>query len=165
MNISDLVPWRERRSLQRRDGENAMRPLKQEVDRLFAEFFRGLEPQIFDDEEMNAFNPALNVAETDSSFEATMELPGLSQDDIEVTLTRNTLTVTGEKRDEEEERNKNYVRRERSYGYFRRTIPLPADSVDSEKIEAEFDRGVLKITMPKLETATSQSKRITVKSR
>lgn len=165
MNISDLVPWKDQRSLRRSDSPTAMRPLRQEIDRLFEDFFRGWESQLFSDEDMSAFNPALNLAETDSAFEATMELPGLAQEDIEVTLTRDGLAITGEKKDEEEERNKNYVRRERSYGYFQRVIPIPADTIDSEKIEAEFDKGVLKITMPKLESAKSPSRRIEIKSR
>ena len=161
MNISDLVPWRDRGSLRRPESSTAMRPLQQEIDRLFEDFFRGWEPRLFSDEEMNIFNPALNLAETDNAFEATLELPGLSQDDI----TRDGLTITGEKKDEEEERSKNYVRRERSYGYFRKIIPLPADTINPENIEAEFAKGVLKVTVPKRESANSQSKRIEVKSR
>lgn len=164
MNISDLVPWRDRRDLQKRDGGDEMYPFRREMDRLFDEFFRGWDPGALRGEEMRTFNPALNVAESDDAIEASMELPGLSEEDIEVTLTSDGLTVTGEKKGEEEERGKNYFRRERSYGYFRRTIPLPAGAVDADKVEAKFDKGVLTITMPKREAAKREAKQITVKS-
>ena len=163
MNISDLVPWRDRRSLNRREDE-ALYPMRREMDRLFDEFFRGFEMEPWRGENGGRFNPSLNVSESDDAIEATLELPGLSEDDIEITLVGDRLTVTGEKRDEEEEHGKNYFRRERSYGYFRRTIPLPSDTVDADKVDAKFDTGVLKITMPKRETAQTQAKRISVKS-
>ena len=163
MNISDLVPWRDRRSLNRREDE-ALYPTRREMDRLFDEFFRGFEMEPWRGENGGRFNPSLNVSESDDAIEATLELPGLSEDDIEITLVGDRLTVTGEKRDEEEEHGKNYFRRERSYGYFRRTIPLPSETVDADKVDAKFDKGVLKITMPKRETAQTQAKRISVKS-
>lgn len=69
MNISDLVPWRERRSIQRRNGGDSMYPIRREMDRLFEEFFRGWDPELFRGEERGAFNPALNVAESDDTIE------------------------------------------------------------------------------------------------
>lgn len=163
MNISDLVPWKDRSSnLRRRDGGRSLYPLRREMDRLFDEFFRDWESDLGDDEG-RALRPALNVSESDDTIEATMELPGLSEDDIDITLGSDGLTITGEKKGEEEERGKNYFRRERNYGYFRRTIPLPPDAVDADNVEAKFDKGVLSITMPKKETAKVQAKRIEVK--
>lgn len=164
MNISDLVPWRDRSNVQRRNGGESLMPLRREMDRLFDEFFRGWESDLTRATEGGVFSPALNVAESDEAIEATLELPGLSEDDIDITLTRDGLTITGEKRSEEEERDKNFFRRERSYGYFRRTIPLPPDSVDADNVEATFDKGVLTVTMPKREEAKAQAKTITVKS-
>lgn len=164
MNISDLVPWRDRSSsLRRRDEGHSLYPLRREMDRLFDEFFRDWEGDL-GAEEGRTFNPALNVSESDDAIEATMELPGLSEDDIDITLGSDGLTITGEKKVEEEERGKNYFRRERSYGYFRRAIPLPPEAVDAENIEATFDKGVLSITMPKKETAKVTAKRIEVKA-
>jgi HSP20 family protein len=164
MNISDLVPWRDRSSLSRRSAEDPAYPLRREWDRLFDEFFRGWESEGAGGESGRMLNPALNVSESDDTIEASMELPGMSEDDIEITLGREGLTITGEKKNEEEESGKNYFRRERSYGYFRRTIPLPSDAIDADKVEANFDKGVLHITMPKRATAKSQAKRIEVKS-
>lgn len=137
--------------------------MRREMDRIFDEFFRDWESE-FGLEEASAFSPALNVAESDEAIEATMELPGLSEDDIEITLGRDGLTITGEKKGEEEERGKNYFRRERRYGYFRRTIPLPPDAIDADNVEATFNKGVLTITVPKKEVAKSEAKRITVKA-
>jgi HSP20 family protein len=164
MNISDLVPWRDRNSGRRRNGGDSNLPLRREMDRLFDEFFRSWDTEMTRGGESGMFNPALNVAESDDAIEATVELPGLSEDDIDITLTRDGLTITGEKKSEEEERGKDYFRRERSYGYFRRTIPLPPDTVQADKVEAKFDKGVLTVTMPKRENAKAQAKRITVKS-
>lgn len=164
MNISDLVPWRERRAIQRRNGDDMISSMRQEMDRLFDDFFRSWDPQRLDAEEGSLINPALNLAETDEVIEATMELPGLSQEDIEITLSRDGLTITGEKKEEGEEQGKNYFRRERSYGYFRRIIPLPVDAVEADRVEAAFDKGVLKVTMPKKEAAKGQARRIEVKA-
>lgn len=164
MNISDLVPWRDRNRMQRRNDGESLMPLRREMDRLFDEFFRSWESDLTRGTEGGPFSPALNVAESDEAIEATLELPGLSEDDIDITLTRDGLTITGEKRSEEEERDKNFFRRERSYGYFRRTIPLPTDSVEADHVEATFDKGVLTVTMPKREEAKTQAKRIAVKS-
>lgn len=164
MNISDLVPWRDRSNVQRRNGDDSLMPLRREMDRLFDEFFRSWDTEMARGGESGMFNPSLNVAESDDAIEATVELPGLSEDDIDITLTRDGLTITGEKKSEEEEREKNCFRRERSYGYFRRTIPLPPDAVEADNVEAKFDKGVLTVTMPKREDAKAQAKRITVKS-
>lgn len=164
MNISDLVPWRDRSRAQRRNGGDSLMPLRREMDRLFDEFFRDWDTELTRSTGGGMFSPALNVAESDDAIEATVELPGLSEDDIDITLTRDGLTITGEKKSEEEERGKDFFRRERSYGYFRRTIPLPPDAVDADNVEAKFDKGVLTVTLPKREEARSQAKRIEVKS-
>lgn len=162
MRVSDLVPWRN--NLPARRGEttgDSYDVMRREMNQLFDDFFRGLEPG---GEQGTTFNPRLNLTETDDQIEATVELPGMSEDDIDLTLTRDGLTIEGEKKGEKEEEGKNYYRQERSYGYFRRTIPLPPDVVDRDKVEANFDQGVLTITMPKREEAQTTSRRIPVKS-
>lgn len=162
MNISDLVPWRSRTPARRREDEPYY-SVRQEMDRLFEDFFRDFEMMPGERGRSGEFVPSVNVSENDSAIEATFELPGLSQEDIDVTLTHDRLTVTGEKRAEDEEERKNYFRRERSYGYFRRAIPLPAGVVDPDKVDASFDKGILTITMPKREESQAASRRITVK--
>jgi HSP20 family protein len=163
MNISDLVPWKSRSPARRRDGDS-ITDVRREMDRLFDEFFRDFEMTPFQRDSGLSFSPSLNVAETDEHIEAEIELPGLSEEDIDVTLTGDGLTITGEKKEEGDEQGRNFFRRERRYGYFRRTIPLPPNVVDQENVEATFDKGVLKITMPKREEAQEAAKRIPVKS-
>ena len=162
MRVSDLVPWRSNAPARRDEGDrNSFDLMRREMNEMFSEFVRGLEAE---SEAGAIFNPRLDLTESDDQIEATVELPGLSEEDIDLTLTRDGLTIEGEKKSEEEEEGKNYFRRERAYGYFKRVIPLPPDVVDRDRVEANFDQGVLKITMPKAEETQSASRRIPVKS-
>lgn len=163
MKISDLVPWRSETPARRGDDDRLVN-VRREMDRLFDDFFNAMERSPFQREPLGTFAPSLNLAETDEAFEATLELPGISEEDIDVTLTQDALTITGEKKEEEEEEGKSYFRRERSYGYFRRTVPLPSGAVDQDNVEATFENGVLTITLPKLPESQTPTKRITVKS-
>lgn len=107
------------------------------------------------------FAPRCNVAETDTAFEISVDLPGMKPDDFSVELKEGQLWISGERRQETEEKGKTYHRVERQYGRFQRVIPLPA-AVNPDKIEAEYKDGVLRITLPKDESA--QPKRIPVKT-
>ncbi len=107
------------------------------------------------------FAPRINLAETDQEFEVTVDLPGMKPEDFSVELKEGQLWITGERRQETEEKGKTYHRVERQYGRFQRVIPLPA-AVNPDKIEAQYKDGVLHITLPKDETA--QPKRIPVKT-
>jgi HSP20 family protein len=169
MRVSDLVPWRGRGELPAR-RDDPIGAMQQEVNRLFEDFFRGLEG---DDNgnlapwrrKRGTFSPTVNLSETDREFEATVELPGMTEDDVDVSVTRDGLVISGEKRMErsEEDEERNYFRRERSYGYFRRTIPFPAGMVDREGCEATFSNGVLTVRLPKRAGAEPAARRITVR--
>ncbi len=162
MNISDLVPWKSNR-----DSDIAVRQEKSpatvydEFNRLFNEFFENswMTPW---NERLNEFSPRVNVTEREKEIEVTAELPGLKEDDIDITIARDVLTIKGEKKQETEDKGDNYYRMERSYGKFSRVIPLPAGVVDNEHVEATFNNGVLTINLPKLEEAQHISRRITV---
>jgi HSP20 family protein len=110
-----------------------------------------------------SYVPALNVTETENEFKVTAELPGLEPGDIELTLNRGSLTISGEKQQEHEETERGYHRVERSYGRFQRSVQLP-EGVDGEKIEAGFKNGVLTVTVPKLPDLQESKKRIQIKS-
>jgi HSP20 family protein len=110
---------------------------------------------------MTMFEPPADVAETEDAYEVTVELPGLKADDFNVEIKEGDLWITGQKRDEREEKGWNYHRVERHYGEFRRVIPL-ATPVDAEKVEAHYKDGVLSIQVPKWETA--KPRRINVKA-
>lgn len=139
----------------------ALRPLeglRRQVDRLFEDFDRGwrmpfsrsgfdIEP--FWRRELSFSGmPAVDIIEKDNAFEITAELPGMDEKNIQIKLSGGNLTIKGEKKDEREEKKKDYYLSERHYGSFQRTFGLP-EGVDPEKIEAHFSKGVLTLTLPK----------------
>lgn len=117
--------------------------LQQQVNRLFEDVFRGGPGG----GELAA-TPRLNISETDRDFRIEAELPGVAEDDVEVTLNDDLLTIRGEKKAEHSERQENYHVMERSYGAFVRTIRLPF-AVNPEDISAVCRNGVLEISVPK----------------
>ena len=100
--------------------------------------------------------PSLDVFEEKDELVVKADLPGLSKEEIEVTVTGNVVTLKGEKKKEEEVKEKDYYRRERSYGSFVRSVELPCE-VKSEQIKANFKDGVLEVRMPKTEEAKKKS--------
>ncbi len=171
MAVTDLIPWK-RKEPEGKEEEGALAvrqdpllTLQQQMDQVFDEFFRGwgLEPFGTASEEWDLFSPRVDVAESAKEVMVSVELPGLDEEDIDVSLARDVLTIRGEKRREEEERDRNYYRAERSYGTFSRSVPLPAQ-VDATRVDAVFRKGVLNVTLPKAGTVKGR-KRITVKSR
>jgi HSP20 family protein len=107
--------------------------------------------------------PSVDVAEDDKGYKITAELPGLEDKDIEVSITDDLLVLKGEKKQETEQKDKNYYMSERSYGAFQRSFALP-DGVDRDKIAADLAKGVLTITLPKTAEAAKPVKKIEVKS-
>ncbi|HSM86342.1 MAG TPA: Hsp20/alpha crystallin family protein [Candidatus Limnocylindrales bacterium] len=112
--------------------------------------FRGLTPET--ERSLTAFVPSVDVYEDDQNIILQAELPGLQEKDLEISLENNVLTVSGERKLENEEKKENYHRIERSYGRFTRSFTLPP-TVDPENVNAEFSNGVLKITLTKREEA------------
>lgn len=100
--------------------------------------------------------PAIDVYETDDSLTIEAELPGLDPKDIDVSIEEGVLTLRGERKLEKEVKEENYYRVERAYGAFQRAVRLPAE-VDAEKVKANYDNGVLKVKVPKVEPAKPQS--------
>ena len=105
--------------------------------------------------------PALNVSEDEKNITVEAELPGMESKDIDISLQNNMLVLQGEKRFEDEKKEGNYHRIERSYGSFSRTIPL-SSSVDEDKVKASFKKGVLTVTLPK--QGVEQGKKISIES-
>lgn len=110
--------------------------------------------------EMTAWSPRLNLAETANEYLATVDLPGMNRDEINVELKNGDLWITGERRQESEESGQNWHRVESSFGLFRRMVRL-GNVVDSEHVHAEYTDGVLRITVPKAEVA--KSRKVTIK--
>jgi HSP20 family protein len=112
-----------------------------------------------DDSGLDTWNPAVDLYEKDDHFMITAELPGVDKNDIKIDLKDRLLTLSGERTYDNEVKEENYYRRERSYGKFQRAFTLPAD-VDSDKIKAEFKDGVLRIEVPKPEE--QKAKQVTI---
>jgi HSP20 family protein len=168
MGISDLIPWRKNRqekSLQPQDQQDPISGLQDEMNRLFGDFFAA--PTALDrfsekDGLQAAFSPSIDIRETDEEVRVEAELPGMDPEDIDVSYTGNTLTISGEKRTEKEQKNERYFRKERAYGSFRRSISLPG-AIQEEEIAASFQHGVLQVNLPKDKTAREGSSRIEIK--
>ena len=144
-----------------------------DMDRLFDRFGSGFGfpslRRMFDVEPpawRSSFNfsmPAIDMSEDEKAYKITAELPGIDAKDIDVSVTGDTLVLKGEKRQEREEKEKNYHFSERAYGSFQRAFELPG-SVDRNKVAADFSKGVLTITLPKTVEAQKPVKKIEVKS-
>ena len=146
------------------------RSFRSEMDRLFDRFGFPSFRRMFDMEPawrpISTFSfsaPAIDMSEDDKAYKISAELPGLDPKHVDVSVSGNTLVLKGEKRQEKEEKDKNYHYSERAYGSFQRAFELPA-SVDHPKIAADFSNGVLTITLPKTPAAQKQQKKIEVKS-
>ena len=122
--------------------------LHNEMGRIFGDLFAPHEGGT--DTEETSWMPTVDISETENGYEIRAELPGVSEDDVNVSLTDNVLTVKGEKRQEAETEGKNYHRVERRYGNFQRRFTLPSD-VETDDIKAEFSDGVLTLSIPKPE--------------
>lgn len=161
---SELVETRPRSSWSLMD-------LHSEVDRLFDAFSgkvawprlgRGL---LQSETAMPTLATRVNIAETDVVYEIEAELPGLDEKNIEVKVADGILTIAGERKEEKEEKKKDFHLVERHYGSFRRSFDLP-DNVEEDKIAAKFAKGVLTVTLPKKVPgpAKANEKRIEIKS-
>ncbi|MGD8915806.1 MAG: Hsp20/alpha crystallin family protein [Syntrophobacterales bacterium] len=136
----DLIPWR---------GQEELTSFRKEMESLFNRFFGHTSLlRRFREEWL----PTVDFSETKDKLVFKAELPGLDAKDIEVTISGDILTIKGEKKKEQEEEDEHYHSVERYYGSFQRSFPIPP-KVKTDKIEAKFAKGVLKITLPKTEEA------------
>ena len=152
-----LIPWRHPRTksaVARREATTALPELSRRMNDVFEDFFADFEPAGLGPvlgrglAHGLADLPRTNVEETDRALIVTAELPGLEEKDVQVTVDDDLLTIRGERKEEHEEKRKDYHLMERSFGSFHRTLPLPA-GVDREKIKAALKKGVLTVTLPK----------------
>jgi HSP20 family protein len=165
MTMRDLVRWGRRDAPVRREGEGPFLALQDEMNRVFDRFFHGVPSLWTEGGEWPAggFSPRVDVSETDNDIRVTAELPGLDEKDIEVSVTRDALTIRGEKKEEKETRKEGYFHTERYFGSFTRTVPLPREVV-TDKAEATFKKGVLTISLPKTEQVKSETRKVQVKA-
>ncbi len=144
----ELTPWKPVRELS---------TLRKEMDRLWEDFFGGQRAIA----EEASWLPAVDVSESKDAITVKAEIPGMEPKDIDISLSGDVLVIKGEKRQEKEEKEENYHRIERRYGSFSRSLRLPVE-VDADKIEAKYEKGVLKVVLPKKEEV--KPKQIEIKS-
>lgn len=136
-------------------GRDAFRSLKDEMDDLLTRFTPDWETPWLSRE----FSPSLDLSETAEALEARLDLPGLNPDEITIEVTGNVLRISGERKEEKEDKGKTYHRIERRSGSFSRTMTLPCE-IQEEKVAAECKDGVLTITLPKIEQAKTRKVKI-----
>ncbi len=160
MDLRSLVPF-SFGGLARR-ADDPFISLHREIDRLFDDFSRGT-PLMRWPGANGGVDLRVDVSETDKEITVTAELPGVDEKDIDITLTGDLLTIKGEKKAEKERKDDNFHVVERSYGSFVRSLRLPY-AIQEKKVQAEFKKGVLTITLPKPVEAQASAKKIEVKA-
>jgi len=146
-------------SVVRWNPERSIFSLKSDMDRLFDNFFTDRTSQL---QSYSDITPIVDVEETDQEFLISVEIPGIKKDDIKITFENNYLTISGEKKIKKDVKKENFHHMERSYGKFSRTLAIPA-GVKLDKIEAEYEQGVLNIKVPKAEEAKPKQIEVKVK--
>ncbi len=163
MELNDLVPFRNRRRRATRSTHlSPFERMHEEMDRLFDDFL----PQFNVGRDLESSVGALgsiDLSETDDALEVKADLPGMQEEDIDVTLRNGSLVISGEREHESEEKKKNYYRAERAYGAFTRSVKLPCE-VDEERIDAKFKKGVLTIHLPKSPAAKENQRKIEIRA-
>lgn len=135
--------------------------LQNEIDRAFGDFFESFDMSKLPALSNGTMVPKADFSESDSGYELAVEMPGVPEKDLNVSVKNGVLTVKGEKKSETEEKKKDYYRAERSYGSYCRSITLPEDA-DEPKISARYADGVLRIAIPKSSEAKTKSQKIAI---
>jgi HSP20 family protein len=166
MALKDIVPWRKQTPAQPVDYFHSFR---EQLDRLFNEFWSDFPSSSLGggltrfENRLGTFVPSIEVSEDKDHVKIQAELPGLNENDIQLTLTANgeQLILKGEKKFEEERKEESFYRSERAYGTFQRVVSLPA-RVNPEKVNATFKDGVLAVKLAKLPESESGSRQIRI---
>ncbi|MER3456101.1 MAG: molecular chaperone [Thermus sp.] len=148
-------------SILRWDPFEELREMQRSIDRLFDELTGRRPARRREAREPVVWEPAVEVYETDHEVVVRAELPGVDPKSVNVTVQDNTLTVEAEAREEQEERGRNYLRRELRYGQFSRTVALPAE-VKPDAAKATFRNGLLEVRVPKSERAKPKQVKVEV---
>jgi HSP20 family protein len=163
MRMKSLLPEIARKA--RTDVDHPFYSLQKEMNSLFDSFFRGfdLAPRALSTGSMGVFTPSVDVKENEKEFIIKTELPGVEEKDIDATVTNDSVTIKGDKKEEKEDKDKNYYYMERSYGSFCRVIPLKAE-IESDKAQASFKNGILDIKSPKNQSAKAKGTKVSIKT-
>ena len=164
-NLGSLIPWREKSNvpLRQDDRFDPFFNFRREVDRMFDDFFNGSFPRFSAFGSFGSMSPTVDVDDNENELVITAELPGLDSKDFDITLSGDLLTIKGEKKDERDEKKGGTHYVERRFGSFARSIRLPFEAGD-QKVEANYDKGVLTIRVAKPPELAKASRRIEVRS-
>ncbi len=186
MDIKKLAPWNWFRKEQEEDAqvqtlpeklkdthspyEHPVLKLHSEIDRLFERAFQGsgfpsfrMGPHAFPVLAKEWLKPSLDLAATEKEYTISLELPGVESNEVRLEIINDTLKISGEKRQEKEEKEKDFYRLERSYGSFQRILSLPEDA-DQDNVNAVFRNGVMTITIPRKSAPEAQARQIEIKT-
>jgi HSP20 family protein len=155
-------PWKNKQPEGEGDELTPLMALRGEMERLFDAYLR--EPLAAMDWprwQSDKWSPPIDLAENDKEFTVRAELPGIDPKDLDVTVTGNQLVVSGEKKESDEHKEKDFYRSETRYGSFRRTVTLP-EGIDTENVDAQFANGVLTLHLRK--TVPTAAKRVEIKT-
>lgn len=170
----NIVPWSwKRKRIPLGKEEHSLTTLQRQMNRLFNDFVSGSsllpefvsEPLVQLGERWGAFAPNVNVSKTPQALIVTVEVPGMDEKDIELSLTQESLAIRGERKQDHEESSEDgwkYV--ESSYGAFERIVPLAGLVIEEDKVEASADKGIVTITLPFKESQSSGAKRVSIRS-
>lgn len=179
MDFKKIAPWnwfkdeentQDNPSIIRKESQyqSPVAQLHEEIDRFFERMMRsfGLDSHFFPDSlhtnNGTLLKPNVDIAATDTAYTITVEAPGVTEDNIQLELVDDTLTIRGEKKQQTESRDMDFYRIERRYGTFQRVLSLPEDA-DRENIDAQFKNGVLTITVPRRAQSKPRGKIINIR--
>lgn len=155
-----------------KDREKFVGPLRdfhREINRLFDQSFRDFGFSAFDFDQPflqtsgGTLRPVTDLAASDKEYTITVEVPGAKKDDIKIKVANNVMTISGEKKQKKEEEQKDFYSQERYYGSFQRVLSLPQDA-DQDHIKADFNQGVLTVTMPRKDMPKPNVKEVEIHS-
>ncbi|MCK5518193.1 MAG: Hsp20/alpha crystallin family protein [Alphaproteobacteria bacterium] len=164
MTLHDLMNWEKAFSVPvlKSNTSNPFLMLQKEMNQLFDHLSKGVEVYTTDWDKKGISTPAVNVIENKNHFRVEAELPGLDPENLDVSITKESLVIKGEKKEEKKEEDENYLRHETSYDSFYRHLPLP-QTADSNKAEASFKNGVLTIKIQKKADAIHKPRKLEIK--
>ena len=169
MDLQKFSPWnwfkREEQSgrgelLPARRGDDPLARMHREMDRMFEDFFGAFDTPSSWKSDL-VLRPNIDIAESKKAYRISVEVPGVDEQDIDLTLDGDALIISGDKRQESEDDEDGFHRIERRYGSFRRVLTLPTDA-DADRISAKFRNGVLRIEIPRTRESSDSSKRIEI---
>lgn len=143
-------------------GRGSYNDIEQQFDRILGSF-NSLLPQTFSTTSLDTLTiqPSIDIIEDKDSFKVEVEMPGVGEEDIKVSITDGRLTIKGEKSTSKQDKSKNYLMREIGYGYYERNIALP-DYADIDKAKASFKKGMLWVVIPKKADSAKRSRDLVI---